>query len=84
MAESVFIAGMFVMIGREYEELCRRTGQTAEADYAHDEIEKMYKATLDAGWDGAWFVRAYDAFGKKMVPTNAKTARSLSKATASA
>ena len=66
VAESVFIAGMFVMIGREYEELCRRTGQTAEADYAHDEIEKMYKATLDAGWDGAWFVRAYDAFGKKI------------------
>ena len=66
VAESVFIAGMFVMIGREYEELCRRTGLIGEADYAQREIEEMYKATLDAGWDGAWFVRAYDAFGKKI------------------
>ena len=58
VAESVFIAGMFVMIGREYEELCRRTGLTEEADYAQREIEEMYKATLDDGWDGSWYVRA--------------------------
>ena len=66
IAESVFIAGMFVLMGREYEELCRRTGLTEEADYAHDEVEKMYAAVLKDGWDGEWFVRAYDAFGKKV------------------
>ena len=66
IAESVFIAGMFVLMGREYEDLCRRAGLTEEADYAHDEVEKMYAAVLKDGWDGEWFVRAYDAFGKKI------------------
>ena len=66
IAESVFIAGMFVLMGREYEDLCRRVGLTEEADYAHDEVEKMYAAVLKDGWDGEWFVRAYDAFGKKI------------------
>ena len=28
MAESVFIAGMFVKYGKEFEELCERTGHT--------------------------------------------------------
>ena len=30
------------------------------------EVEKVYQAVLDAGWDGEWFLRAYDDFGKKM------------------
>lgn len=26
----------------------------------------MYQTVLDAGWDGEWFLRAYDAFGEKV------------------
>ena len=65
-AESVMIAGMFTYIGPEYVELCRRMGNTEEADKAQAEIDKMKKAMMDSAWDGDWFLRAYDAEGKKM------------------
>ncbi len=66
VAESVFIAGMFVKYGREYAQICRMTGKSEEADRAESEVEKMYQTVLDAGWDGEWFIRAYDAFGEKV------------------
>ncbi|MBR0410924.1 MAG: glycosyl transferase [Eubacterium sp.] len=62
VAESVFIAGMFVKYGYEYAEICRHQGLNEEADAAIEEVHKMEAAVLDAGWDGEWFVRAYDAF----------------------
>lgn len=66
VAESVFIAGMFVKYGEEYAQLCELTGDQAEADRARGEVQKMYDAVLKDGWDGDWFVRAYDAYGKKI------------------
>ena len=66
VAESVFIAGMFVKYGEEYAQLCELMGDQAEADYARAEVQKMYDAVLKDGWDGNWFVRAYDAYGKKI------------------
>ncbi|MCR5088465.1 MAG: glycosyl transferase [Oscillospiraceae bacterium] len=63
VAESVFIAGMFVKYGRAYAEICRHTGLDAEAEEAETAVAGMEKAVLDAGWDGEWFRRAYDAFG---------------------
>ena len=66
VAESVFIAGMFVKYGREYSQICRMTGQEDEAARAESEVNKMYQTVLDAGWDGEWFIRAYDAFGEKV------------------
>ncbi len=63
VAESVFIAGMFVKYGGEYAALCGRLGLSQEAERARQEIRRMYDAVLDAGWDGEWFRRAYDAFG---------------------
>ncbi len=66
VAESVFIAGMFVKYGTEYAELCDLTGDPQEAVRARKEVAAMYGAILDAGWDGDWFVRAYDAFGQKV------------------
>ncbi len=62
VAESVFIAGMFVKYGKEYAEICRHIGLNDEADDVEKEVADMEKAVLDAGWDGEWFVRAYDAF----------------------
>ena len=66
VAESVFIAGMFVKYGEEYAQLCELMGDQAEADYARAEVQKMYDAVLKDGWDGDWFVRAYDAYGHKI------------------
>ena len=63
VAESVFIAGMFVKYGREYAELCDHLHLTEEAASARTAIDAVEQATLTAGWDGAWFRRAYDAFG---------------------
>ena len=66
VAESVFIAGMFVKYGEEYAQLCELMGDQKEADYAREEVAKMYDAVLKDGWDGNWFVRAYDAYGQKI------------------
>ncbi len=66
VAESVFIAGMFVKYGKEYADICELIGQADEAKRALKEVDEMYKAVLDAGWDGEWFVRAYDAYGNKI------------------
>ncbi|MBP5266782.1 MAG: glycosyl transferase [Lachnospiraceae bacterium] len=61
VAESVFIAGMYVKYGKEYSDLLRATGNTARADEVDALVADMTAAIEDAGWDGEWFVRAYDA-----------------------
>ncbi len=66
VAESVFIAGMFVKYGEEYAQLCELQGDAAEAARARAEVQKMYDAILKDGWDGDWFVRAYDAYSHKV------------------
>ena len=64
VAESVFIAGLFVKYGKEYAALCRHRGLEDEAADCEKEIAKMVEAIETAGWDGEWFVRAYDAYSK--------------------
>ena len=63
VAESVFIAGMFVLYGREYIDLCEALGLGDEAARAAGKVEAMREAVIKSGWDGQWFLRAYDAFG---------------------
>ncbi|WP_290101206.1 GH36-type glycosyl hydrolase domain-containing protein [Duncaniella muris] len=65
-AESLMIAGQFVIYGRDYEELCRRMGLDAEADRARTHVNAMVEAVKAHGWDGEWFLRAYDYFGRKV------------------
>jgi len=62
VAESVFIAGMYVLYGRQYADICRRLGLDAEAAEIEASVEEMTATALGPGWDGKWFVRAYDAF----------------------
>ena len=66
VAESVFIGGMFVKYGGEYAALCRRVGLDGEARQVEQAVQDMEKAILTNGWDGQWFLRAYDANGQKV------------------
>ena len=65
-AESLMIAGLFVFSGRDYVELCRKVGLNSEADRAQKHIDNMVDAVKKYGWDGKWFLRAYDYFGYKV------------------
>ncbi len=65
-AESVFIAGMFVAYGAEYARLCRTIDLNDEAQRAEDQVISMRKVVSESGWDGEWFLRAYDHFGDKV------------------
>ena len=63
VAESVFIAGMYVKYGNEFAEILEATGHADEAAAVRKEVAGMEHAALTAGWDGKWFRRAYDAYG---------------------
>ena len=67
-AESLMIAGLFVFCGKQYVELCRQLGPsyTQEADRAQKNIDSMVEAVKRFGWDGEWYLRAYDYFGNKI------------------
>lgn len=66
VAESVFIAGLFVFVGPDFAELCRMRGLEEEAIEAVSQIKKMRSTTLEHGFDGDWFLRAYDHYGEKI------------------
>ncbi|MGE5671720.1 MAG: GH36-type glycosyl hydrolase domain-containing protein, partial [Fibrobacterota bacterium] len=65
-AESVFIAGMFVAIGREYVSILELLGKKNDAKKAVAQIDEMIATVKKHGWDGEWYVRAYDDGGKKV------------------
>ena len=78
-AESLMIAGLFVVTGKEYVKLCRQMAKQgedaakygidsfeAEADKMVAAVEAMDKAVKKDGWDGQWFLRAYDFYGNKI------------------
>ncbi|MBR6761254.1 MAG: glycosyl transferase [Oscillospiraceae bacterium] len=66
VAESLMVAGLFTFAGPEYVALCKIRGDEAEAAKAQEQIDKMKAAIMEHGFDGDWFLRAYDDFGKKM------------------
>ena len=65
-AESLMIAGLFVVCGRDYVELCQQLGRMDEAARAQNFIDSMVQAVKEHGWDGEWYLRAYDYFGRKV------------------
>ena len=65
-AESLMIAGLFCVCGKDYAALCRRLGKSAEARRAAKAVAEMEKAVEKHGWDGEWYLRAYDFFGRKV------------------
>ena len=65
-AESLMIAGLFVVYGRDYVELCQQIGKIDEATRAEKFVNDMVDAVKKHGWDGEWYLRAYDYYGNKV------------------
>lgn len=65
-AESLMIAGLFVVTGKDYVELCRRLGKPHEANRMETAVKAMENSVKVHGWDGEWFLRAYDFYGEKI------------------
>ncbi|MBN2002953.1 MAG: glycosyl transferase [Anaerolineae bacterium] len=75
VAESVFIGGLFVLVANEMAELqaagsqmqgageIPATGDLRPASWYLQKAAEMAQTVWEHGWDGAWFRRAYDAFG---------------------
>ena len=66
VAESVLVACMFTFIVPEYIKLCLHEGLEAEAEEAKKAVDEMAEAVMRDGYDGEWFLRAYDDFGRKL------------------
>jgi cellobiose phosphorylase len=66
VAESIFIAGLFVLAAKEMAAIARWQGQGAEAQRYEDQADRMEMAIGQHGWDGEWFLRAYDDSGEKV------------------
>ena len=80
-AESLMIAGLFVVTGKDYVELCNEIAKNgccdkmpagaceafaAEAARAQKCVDDMVEAVKKHGWDGEWYLRAYDFYGNKI------------------
>jgi cellobiose phosphorylase len=63
IAESVFIAGLFILTARELAEISRRRRSQQDADTYENSAREMERVIWEAGWDGEWFRRAYDDAG---------------------
>lgn len=66
-AESIFIGGLFTLAAKEMADIADRIGRLDEAAKYRRLAEEMAKRVLEYGWDGEWFLRAYDAFGKSWI-----------------
>lgn len=63
VAESVFIAGLFILAVGEMIQMANHHGNHQEAEELHNKAEAMKEVIWKSGWDGNWFLRAYDDFG---------------------
>ncbi|MCA9950337.1 MAG: glycosyl transferase [Anaerolineales bacterium] len=66
VAESIFIAGLFVLAAKEMEQLADAYGRFQDTPFYQQAAADMAVTTLASGWDGEWFMRAYDDFGDKV------------------
>jgi len=62
VAESVFIAGMFVLAAKEMADILDQLDNAKDAHRYRDHAAEMESVVREHGWDGAWFRRAYDHF----------------------
>jgi cellobiose phosphorylase len=69
VAESIVIAALFTLAASELAQITEHVGMTDEADRLRGLADGMAATTRRYGWDGAWFLRAYDHFGKPVGST---------------
>jgi len=65
-AESVFIAGLFTLAAQEMSEIAGELGQIEDQERYQKIADEMKITTLAHGWDGEWFLRAYDDSGSRV------------------
>jgi cellobiose phosphorylase len=63
VAESVFIAGQFVLAAREMAALAELRDDPQAAATYRDLSRTMAATVREHGWDGEWYLRAYDHHG---------------------
>jgi cellobiose phosphorylase len=64
VAESVFIGGLFCVAAKELAGIADLCDRPDEAKAYQLAAERMLAAIAESGWDGAWFLRAYDYNGR--------------------
>ncbi|MFW6386038.1 MAG: GH36-type glycosyl hydrolase domain-containing protein [Candidatus Hadarchaeota archaeon] len=65
-AESIFIAGLFTLVANEMAEISENIEELKDPSVYRGYAESMKETVKDVGWDGDWFLRAYDHFGDKV------------------
>jgi len=65
-AESVLIAGLFTLATKEMAAIAEHSGHPDDATRYRNLANQMTKTVMKHGWDGEWFLRAYDHFGAKV------------------
>ena len=66
VAESIFIAGLFGIAANEMAQIAETRGYMDEVAHYRDSAAYMDRIVAEHGWDGKWFLRAYDHFGQKV------------------
>jgi cellobiose phosphorylase len=64
IAESVFIGGLFTLAAQELAAIAELLGLPDDAEDARIAARRMAETVAEHGWDGEWFLRAYDYFGE--------------------
>jgi cellobiose phosphorylase len=65
-AESIFIGAMFVLYGGDFVKMALKKDEKKLATEAKKLIDEMAVTVKKHGWDGEWFLRAYDFYGNKI------------------
>ncbi len=66
VAESVLIAGLFVIAAQEMVAIAQARGLGDDTARYQQAAGQMDATIRQHGWDGEWFLRAYDHFGEKV------------------
>jgi cellobiose phosphorylase len=75
IAESVMIAGLFCCACEKMASIYRLLGRENDARHSLDEAANMRRQIVKHGWDGSWFLRAFDAFGNPVGSRKCKEGR---------
>ena len=66
VAESIVIAALFIMAADEMSAICKHLAIGEKPDFYRKKAKDMVEVVKKYGWDGEWFLRAYDHFGDKI------------------